>query len=202
MHCFINFLTQIIFHMPEPKPTNTERPILEELRLRNARSSLLQTLRAKQRHLESLTLAREMALPACSLVVMAYDSGKPKFLLLYKKQRGKALGPSGVVEDGENPLESLRRISISQLGLKVSKDQVSECYAPAGGNGRECHLFVLQVPLQKLRDIAGDVNSGRHPHFMLGCVAGADQVLAESANLDTSHSMLAQGISKAEKLSA
>ncbi|MFA5412697.1 MAG: hypothetical protein WC350_05115 [Candidatus Micrarchaeia archaeon] len=188
--------------MPEPKPTSTERPILEELRLRNARSSFLQILARKQRQMESLTLAREMALPACSLVVMSYDSGKPKFLLLYKKQGGKALGPSGIVEDGENPLESLRRISISQLGLKASKDQVSECYAPACGNGRECHLFVLQVPLIKLRDIASDVNSGRHPHFMLGCVAGAEQVLAESASLYPGHSMLAQGISKAEKLSA
>lgn len=141
--------------MPEPKPTCAEKPILEELRLRNARSSLLQTLTVKQRQIESLALAREMALPACSLVVMSYDSGNPKFLLLFKKRGGRTLGPSGSVDEGEDTLESLRRISHSQLGLGAADlKAVSECYAPAGGNGRECHLFVLQVALQKLRGIA------------------------------------------------
>lgn len=188
--------------MAGQKPTQAERPILEELRLRNARSSLLRILGAKQRHLESLALAREMALPSCSLIVMSYDSGKPKFLLLYKKHGGRALGPSGSVEDGENPLESLRRISSSQLGLGGNGlKAVSECYVPASGNGRECHTFVLHVTLQKLRDIAGEVNSGRHPDFVLGCVACAGE-LAKDASLDATHSMLAKGIAEAEKLSA
>lgn len=188
--------------MAEQKPTCVERPILEELRLGNARSSLLQIFERKQRQMESLALAREMALPACSLVVMSYDPGKPKFLLLFKKRGGRALGPSGSVEDGENPLESLRHISLSQLGLKVSTDKVSECYAPAGGNGRECHLFVLHLPLQKLMDIASDVNSGRHPHFVLGCVSGTDELLCGGANLDAAHLLFVQGMAKSERMIA
>ncbi|MDD2655843.1 MAG: hypothetical protein PHQ80_04210 [Candidatus ainarchaeum sp.] len=189
--------------MPEQNPTCAEGHILKKLRLRNARSSLLQILGTRQRHLESLALAREMALPSCSLIVMSYDSGKPKFLLLYKKHGGRALGPSGTVEDGESPRESLLRISHSQLGLEAAGlNTVSDSYAQICSNGRECHMFVLVVPLQKLRDMAGEVNSGRHPDFMLGCVAGADEVLAASASLNHIHSQFAQGIARADRISA
>ena len=191
--------------MPEQKPTRAERPILEDLeklRLKNARSSLLQTLGMRRRQMESLALAREMSLPACSLVVMSYDAGKPKFLLLFKARGGRALGPSGCVEGGEEPLESLCRISNSQLGLGAAgMKAVSECYVP-GCNGRESHLFVLHIPLQKLRDIAGEVNSGKRPDFVLGCVAGADQLLGEGPDLDATHLRFAQSIATAEKMTA
>ena len=187
--------------MAEQNQAHPGKPILDELRIRNARSSLLQALARRKGQMESLELAREMALPACSLVIMSYDSNAPKFLLLFRKRGGKALGPSGTVEGGENPLESLRRVCDSQLGLGgASLRAVSECFA--AGARRECHLFVLAMPLQKLRDISGEVNSGKHPDFVLGCVADVEQILGEGANLDPVHSQLAQGIARAERMTA
>jgi hypothetical protein len=180
-----------------------ETYFLEALRLHMVRTPFLDALKARRRHLESLSRAKEKALPSCALAIASYETGVPHFLLLYGNGDGKRyLGPVGCVEWGESPLDAVRRIAQEKLGLGQGDMECMCSHSSCFSESWESHLFTMHVPLKRMGEIADAVNAGRHPDFILGCVSGYGQLLDEAARLSEQFRNAPDSFVAAETLSA
>jgi 8-oxo-dGTP pyrophosphatase MutT (NUDIX family) len=97
-----------------------------------------------------------------------------RYLLLYSREKGRLLGPSGKIMGGEPPEDAMRRIALSQLGLSL-KELENMRRMPAD----ELHLFSLELTYERLKEISMEINNGSSKIFFLAGLLAPDDVEKE-----------------------